>query len=1290
MSDPDIERPVPRAGRPQRPVDPDAGPVARLAWELRELRQAAGAPTYRTLARRAHYAASTLAEAAKGERLPTLAVTLAYVRACGGDVDDWEERWRDAAASTSAAPVEDEPPCPYPGLTAYREQDAEIFFGRGESIARAIACLEAEGGPRLLAVFGASGSGKSSLVRAGVLAGLDRTWQPCRFTPGAHPLVELAHALAGLPDADLDPDPEPEATAGRPLDPDALTARPAEEPGALDRVLDAWLSRRPSTRLVLVVDQFEEAFTLCADHAERDAFLRAVADLARAPGDRVRVVLVVRADFYAHCSAHPDLVVALREGTQLPIGPPTREELREIVTAPARRVGVDVDADLVADLIADAADRPGSLPLLAHALRQTWYRREGHDLRAADYHALGGVHGAVAQTAEGVYAASTPERRLLLRGVFVRLTALGEGAEDTRRRVYRAELAGLAGPAELDALLEVLTGARLIVLDRDTVEVAHEAVIRAWPRLAGWLLRDREDLRIHRRLTEAAGAWDALGRDRELLYRGDRLADVRERARRGFAELNDLERAFLAAGVSADRRRTRLFGALTAVLVTLLALTLGAGYTAVRAQHRADDERDAALSGKVAANAADLRPMDPATAAQLSLAAYRLSPTDAARGSLLSAFTTPFATRIEHDVNSVVFTPDGATLITGGDDRTIRLWDVRSPHRATVLAELPGQPEDVESLTVDAGGRLLVSANYDGTVRLWDVSDPRAPVLITHFAAHDEAVFRAVPGPDARLLVTAGAGGVVRLWDISDRRTPTRLSAPAGHTATVGTVAFGPDGRVLVTGSEDGDTRLWDVGDPRDPRPLGRLPDRAEGVTSVALSTDGRILAVAGQDHQTRLWDVGRPGEPVALASVGGHTGPVQTVAFSADGTRLATAGWDFTTRLWDVSEPTRPRPLATGTGHTNTIWAVAFSPDGRILASAGADHTVRLTDVSGPVLAGHDGALSAVAFGPDGRTALVGSEDFTARLWDVGDPDHPRPAATLSGHTGQIKAVGFAPSGRIAATGSIDTTIGLWDVADPRHPIRLSSVPARDDVRTLAFGSGGDLLASAGGGTPGVRLWDVSDPARVRQVGVVPEGAGSLAVAFHPRAAILAVSQLDAVHLWDVADPRHPRRLGDLVGHTDGIDAVAFAPDGRVLATAGFDGTARLWDVGDPVAPRPLATLTGHVGGVSAVAFASDGRTLATSGVDGTARLWGVGDPRRPRAEGVLAGHTDRVHALAFGPDGRVLVTASEDRTARLWFTDVERVAARVCALAHPRLTREEWNRYFPGVGFHPPCPSG
>ncbi|MEV4755844.1 hypothetical protein AB0J86_12130 [Micromonospora sp. NPDC049559] len=1261
--------------RGERPLDTGDDELLRFAADLRALREKAGKPTYRELGRRAHYSAASLSEAASGRKLPSLAVTLAYVRACDGDADEWESRWYALAGeSTAGAVVESDPATvpPYAGLSAFQAGDADRFFGRQRLVDELTARL---GRSRLVGVFGASGAGKSSLLRAGLLP---RVEPALLFTPGAHPVEQCAVQLAARTGA----------TAG------ALAAEFRADPRGLHLAVRQALVGHPAdAELVIVVDQFEEVFTLCADPAERAGFLALLVAAVRSEGSRCRVVLGVRADFYGHCTAHPELVEQLRDA-QMAVPPMSAEELRQAIVRPALTSGHTVESALVTRLVADATGQAGVLPLLSHALLETWRRRRGNAITLAGYELAGGIDGAIAKTAEQVYGTLDERQRLLARQIFLRLIALGEGTEDTKRRLRRAELDETDPDAGV--VLERLAAARLLTLDQQGIEIAHEALIRCWPRLRTWLAEDREGLRTRRQLTDATDAWERLERDAGALYRGARLAIARDWAARNTAALTPRERRFLDASSAAEareqelgRRRTRRLRQLVGLLSVLLVVaTTSTGYAA-HSRNTATEQRNIALSQKVAADASALREADPTLAAQLSLAAYRLVATADARSSLLGAFATPVATRLGHEINTAGFAPGGRWVATGGDDRTIRIWDLSRPQQPTVFATLPGQPDDVESLRYGPDGRLLFSSNYDGSVGIWNVSEPADPRPLAAFPAHVEPLFAAVPSPDGRVLATAGMDGTIKLWDVREPTRPAPLATLTGHEDTVWTLEFSRDGRRLLSASDDNSARLWDVADPRAARPLSRFADFGQYVKSAAFSPDGATVVTASYDHLARLWDVRDPARPALLGVLSGHVSPLQAVAFGPDGRTVATAGWDSTVRLWDVADRRSPAPVAVLTGHTNTIWSLAFSPDGRTLASASADHSMLLTDVPGPVLAGHPAALSTAAFSPDGRLVALGSEDYTVRLWDVGDIYRPAPLAVLTGLRGAAKSVLFSADGRLVVAAGIDGRVGVWDVANPAAPVALPAIEYSDvSAHGLAMHPRRPLLAVTGN-DPVIQLWDLAAPRRPRVVGGLPDqDIGKRSVGFSPDGNLLANAKGNEAQIWDVSVPELPKLRAELAGHTDEVRSVAFAPDGRTLATGGQDRTVRLWDVRDPAKPVPLATVDAHSAAVFSVAFAPDGRTLASASLDRTARLWDVTDPRAPAALARLDAHTDRVYSVAFSRDGRTLLTTSEDHTARLWELDPERVAARVCALAHPRIGREQWADSFPDLAYRPPCP--
>ncbi|MEU4252416.1 hypothetical protein AB0F15_33940 [Amycolatopsis sp. NPDC026612] len=1259
-------------------MDPGDDPLTEFAADLRRLRESAGNPTYRELGRRAHYSAGTLSEAAGGRKLPSLAVTLAYVRACGGAPGEWEERWHavaeDSRREGADSPLEPEPGeiPPYAGLAAFTPADAGRFFGRERLVGKLVERL---GGQRFLAVLGASGSGKSSLLRAGLLPSVKGP--VVLLTPGPRPLqecaVKFAAALGVAPGALLDDFAAHPRNLG-------LAARQLADGGDED--------------LVLIVDQFEEVFTLCQDDQERARFLGALVTATTEPGSRTRVVLGIRTDFYTHCARHAELAEAMQDA-QVLVGPMTTEELRQAISRPAVDTGYRVENALVSQLVADATGQPGVLPLLSHALLETWRRRRGTTLTLAGYESTGGIERAIAQTSESTFAKLSPPQQRLARQIFLRMTALGEGTEDTKRRIGRAELdADDADDTDTAVVLGELAAARLITLDDTGIEIAHEALIRGWPRLREWLTEDREGLRVHRQLTEATDAWESVDEDPGWLYRGTRLAIAREWAAREDSALSRRERRFLDASLAVehaeqdrDRRRTRRLRQLVALLAVLLVVAVAATVYAVRAETTATEQRNSALAQKVAGQALAMRATNPALAAQLALAAYRLDPGADERSGLLGMFGTPYSTRLTGHtgrINSVALRPDGRVLATASWDGTARLWDIHDPHHPATLGVLTGHTGNVNNVAFAAGGGTVATAGFDGTVRVWDVSDPARPgpgVPIEQHAAKSYAVAFSPAGP---LLATADGEGTIRLYDTTDPAHPRQAGELTGHTSYVNNIAFSADGRLLASASADKTARVWDVASRRQ---LGIAAGHTDVVHSVAFRPGGPTLATASQDGTARLWDVTDPAHPAQLASLTAHQAVVRSVAFTADGRTLATTGFDRTARLWDVADLRQPRELPSLPGHIGAVVSAVFTRDGRTLATASDDQSARLWDLPGPAIPAHTARACHVAFGPGGKLLATGGYDQTVRLHDLTDPRARRTLATIGGFGSPVCGVAISPDGRTLATGSWDHTMTLRDITDPVHPgppVVFNRL--HDDVDAVVFSPDGRLLATAGDGHT-ARLWDLADRTRPVEIAKLEGHDDDVhTLAFSPDGRTLATAGWDhTARLWDVSSPRVPRPLANLTGHTDTVFSIAYSPDGRHLATASADRTVRLWDVADPGHVPPPVVLDGHTDIVMSVSFSGDGRTLASGSYDRTIRLWDVA-AATPYA--VLPEQRDRIYAAQFAPDGHTLAGAGPDGTIRFWEADPDRAADRICAAVSPRITEAEWTESLPGLGYSPPCP--
>ena len=1283
------------------------------------------------------------------------------------DMAQWQRLWARAVADPvgerpAASAEEEERPsaeaptvpggvCPYRGLASYRPQDARWFFGRERSTDALVAQLRAaEDTGGLVMLVGASGAGKSSLLSAGLVPALrngalgdekSRPREVLQLVPGSDPLAELTRRIPELADV-VSTVEEPAAEKPAAEDP------AGQEPGtprfadAAREAVAAWARRGTSSaaRPVVIVDQFEEAFALGSDEANRRTFIQLLhagcspadsgdttesgdtigsGDTAAGSGDTigssntttgsagsapapVLVVLGIRADFYEQCLAYPELADALQH-RHMVLGPLTTTELREAVTGPARAVGLELEPGLAELIVREvSADGPrgtpgaGVLPLLSHALLATWQRRKAGRLTLAGYRAAGGIQGAVAATAERAWSGLGPAARTAARLLLLRLVRLGEDTQATRRRGTRRQLAEEStDPGRTEESLEALVRARLVTLDAETVEITHEALLHAWPRLREWIDEDRNDHLLRQRLEEDGRAWEGSNRDSSLLYRGSRLEQARTWAKSaGQTFLTRSAAEFLTASVRLRTRTVLISRSAVSALVVLAVLAVGSAVVAWQ-------QRDEAVFQQVLAEADRVQYTDPSLSAQLDLVAHRLRPDDEGTNNrLISIVNAPLATPLHGHTGAVyltTFSPNGRLLATASYDRTVRLWNVTDPTRPKPLGKpLTGHTSWVSSAVFSPDGRTLAGAGDDGTVRLWDVQDPSHPrPLGTPLSGHDGTIYLLTFSPDGHTLAAATEDHTVRLWDVRDPRRPRTLGALTGHTAAVRSVAFSPDGRTLATGSDSGAIRLWDMADPRRPRPVDTVLTGHEAtVHSVAFSPDGRTLASGSKDDTVRLWNVADPRRPKPLgAPLTGHTGAVWSVAFSPDGAMLAAASADSTASLWNVSNPAYPsqvgEPLA---GSSGEMYALGFSPDGRTLATGSGDNTVRLWSIPTSDMIGRIGA-----FRPDGRVLATAARDERVRLWNVTTPSRPVSLGEpfMPGE-GDVRSLAFSPDGRALAVLTGNRAVQLWNVTDPARPVPYGPPVA---LRTrfagpgaLAFSPDGRTLATAHDDRT-IQVWDVSDPSRLRPLGAALTGHTGYvnALVFSPDGRTLASGSADStIRLWNVSDPRRTARLGaPLKGHLGPINALAYSPDGDTLASGSDDGTVRLSDVADPLrATRPGSALTGHTEAVVSLTFSRDGRTLASGGNDDTVRLWNVTVPSRAAPIGQsMSPNAKTGNFLSFSPNSRLLGVSSGADTVRLWNLDVDEAVRRICSMTRSVLTPDKWHEYLPRLSYAPPC---
>lgn len=1321
-------------------VDPPSGTSSELVEEIRTrqefaealtlLRENAGL-TVRKVADAVDVPASTLGGYFSGRHVPPVSqprLLTDILRVCGVEDAKTVRRWRLALSQVRRAPGPRPTGArpPYRGLASFQPEDGEWFFGRDELSLAVVARLRMRWvtGDGPVVVSGPSGSGKSSLLRAGVIPALrdgrlgadgSGEWPVLLFTPGPRPVEALATTLAEL--------------AG--TDPAEIAAEMREWPESSAHHARLAAGGAGVTGLHVVVDQLEEVFTQAADGEERRVFLTAVDAMARSgtagaettgsngsrpDGEKpaAAVALGLRADFYHRALREPQLLRVL-QNSQVVVGPMAEADLRAAIVEPARMAGIEIEDGLVGMILRDlapamqldgqSAHETGALPLLSHALLATWERSPAGRLTLDAYTDAGAIRGSVASTADSVIDSLTQGQQEVARQILVRLVRIGDGEPHTRRRMKWDELepsrwAGVT-EEELSHVVDRLSESRLVTVDVDTVEITHESILAAWPRLRSWVEADRQELRIRQQLDDAAEHWHREDRDPAMLYRGSRLATAREVG--GRARPGALATEFLEASMSRERRRARTLYSVIACLVVLLLVAIAGGTyvydlrgEAVAAHAVAAEERNVALSRIVAIRSDRLRQTDPALAQQLAAAAYQTAPTVEARSSLLSSSSGPALTRMlgpDGIVQSIAVGSGGYLAAAAGADGSVRLWDLGDSNAPTELADsLPGLEGVVNELSLQSDGGLLAAAGSDQAVYLYDVSD--TPSLLAKTTDSSGDLNAVALSPNRSLLAAGGLDESVWLWNVTNPEAPELLAGPlTAPDDSVTAVTFSPDGRFLVAGGYDRTVHIWDIANPAAPDLVGEALTGPElAVFDIEFSPDGEVLAAASEDRTVHLWDVSNPVQPEALDPLTGPASWVNSVTFSPDGQTVAAGSSDGLLWLWDRATGSEITTLP----HAGPVTDAVFDAAGRDVFTSAADGVVRRWQLPGPVLAGATDAVHEVAYHPARSVVAVASGDGGVYLWDVADWQRPtmlgepvRSPEDDESHL--VGAAAFSPDGDTMVSAGLDGQVWRWDVTDLEAPEPIG--PPLEGLTTyaerLTFSPDGDLLA-AGAADGTIALWDVTDRDQPELLGTLTDpDLNVLAITFSPDGNTLAAGGGDSVvWVWDVSDASEPDLLTDpLTGPTNSVYWLSFDPSGNTLAVGSADGTVRLWDMTDVDEPEEGAVLTGPEGFVVGLAFSPDGDRLAAASTDHALWVWDVADRDEPSLYATLAGADDGLHAVSFDHSGKLLVAAGQDPTGRIWQADPADAMTRVCDTAGDPITEIEWTEHAPGLPYKPPC---
>jgi WD40 repeat protein len=1200
---------------------------------------------------------------------------------------------------------------PYKGLKKFEKEDKDLFFGRDQFLTSLVNELEQT---NLVLLLGASGSGKSSVVRAGLVPWLFQKYGTrlvnLIFTPDQDPFESLYASL-------LSKNTQNQAQIAREAKADTLT----QVVTRLKQADDYWF---------ILIDQFEELFTT-SQPEKRDRFIASLVQLARAKVLRVKIMATMRADFFDKLSPYPALVKATDKHRPM-IAEMQLDELRLAIEQPTAHHGVVFEIGLVEEIIKDVQGQAGYLPLLQYTLNLLWETEvktssiNDRTLNISTYRELGGVRGALQQRVDKIYEDLSAQEKIVTQRIFLKLVDIGgDGDSDTewkpvRRRAPRSEF---SNDFELGVLTTLINN-NLLVSDspaemlcehplksqQSTVEIAHETLLTSWATLNTWIKENRNSIALRNRLNDDVERWEASKAEDEL-WTGSKLEKLLElkndatfnQVLGGFSQTAN---QFIDDSLGLRDQQLRRARRTTMVSVILAMLASAGGVISLFLWQ--DSQKQSVISLTRSAESL-LLANNQLDAMVEALRAWRNSKnllvgkdevSDKIFGGLQQvAFhntENEFHERLRLHGWNVTLSPDGELIAASDENNHVWLSDVKG----NKIANLSGHSDIILKIVFSPNSKLLATASYDGTVRLWNSSGKLVSVL----QGHSDGIKGVAFSPNGSRLATASEDNTARIWDISGKL----LFVLRGHSTGLANIAFSDDGKLLATASYDNTARLWDSNG----KLVAELRGHSNSVTSVVFSPNSKQLATVSDDQTARVWD----NKGKFLFELRGHSGGVNSVVFSPDGKQLAAALEDKTTRVWNNSG----KFLFELRGHSGGVNSVVFSPDNKQLVTPSEDKTVRFWDTSGKLLAeldGYFGSVYSVMFSQDGKRLVTASEEGTVRLWENGrqkiaelpgrssvsyrvvfTPGSEREAtispnktassdktaqiwdtngkllAELAGHSDVVSTVLFSPDGRKLAVISMDKTARLWDIsgkllADFRgDSFTVSSVVFSPDSTRFATFSDDDT----------VRVWNTSGKQltslrRHSQCKVQHQGtmeyltAGSkvwktfgkqlASLRGHCQVINSVVFSPDGKHMATGSSDKTARvwdingkQLAELRGHINSVNSVVFSPNGKRLATASSDKTARVWDING----KQLAELRGHINSVNSVVFSPDGKRLATASSDKTARVWDING--KLLAE--LRGHINSVNSVVFSPDGKRLATVSNDRTARLWAINGKQIA--------------------------------
>jgi len=1157
--------------------------------------------------------------------------------------------------AVQSKPEIDETICPYQGLKHFDQDRSHFFFGRKEVVESIRRSLNHH---NFVAVVGASGSGKSSVVRAGLLPMLadEEGWQILDpIKPGDAPLLELRDTFKSI-------------FKNSPKSLSQLNKLIREGQGSLQSLTEQLPGH---SKYLLIVDQFEEIFTVCSNQEEQSRFIELIASISNISDSRLFVVITMRADFLESCLLY-DSLTKLIQNQAIFIPPLTNDNLHEIIVKPAEVQQYKFEPKLLTDILQDVGGKSSILPLLQFSLTELWERRdrERHLLLQEHYNEMGRVAGALDRHAEKVYEyeewkdiSSTllrsPLEKEWIKRIFLHLVRTNEGGKDTRKRQDRDALLSIINKdpnqrVELNNLLGNLIDSGLLVsasgvyenstdgrnnplgLARNvnTVELAHEVLIFGWKRFSGWLEESRHLRELRDKIEDAFQDWVKSSKKTEDLIAGSFLLQIQD----SFSDLKpDLSQEIKDFIELSIRSKTKRFinSALSEINV-LIALS--------RAQLSLNEQLISLMTALKASQKLTLirQEIQEETFEEIedSLEEVEKQLTDVLRQVVSGIQERNCFHGHNQKVEDVIFSDTGKLVISAGADKSVKIWQFSGQ----LLKSLEGHSGWVNSISLspESGGKFLIaSASSDKLIKLWQVQSDEAKLEVELFKdlkGHEGWVLDVCFSEDGKFLASAGREGQVRIWEPDGQCLKTiQVSSQGSEAKEVWSIAFSPDGRTLATACEDKTVKLWDL----EGNLLHVLEGHKHRVRTVSFSPNEDIIASGGDDSTVILWSA----DGKLLKRLTDFDGHVNRVRFCKNSFTLATVSDDGTAKLFDL----QGHLLKVFKGHTSRVKSLNFSPDGKTLATASWDETIRLWSLDQrihTVIRHHTDRVLDVNFSQDGERLVTASWDTSACVWDLnGQLLH-----TLDAHIDKVNGANFSPDGKLIVTvaSSKDRTVKFWN-AD--GSLKKSLAGHKSYVRDPSFSHNGQLVLTAGGDKT-IRIWTSSGEEYAILGGENGHTAEVRGVSFSPDDNWIVSGDKDGfIKLWT--------QNGNLVysfqAHKQEIWNVVFSPsfdsNGQLLiASASDDKTVKIWKFDGRLnwtsSDSPYMILEGHTDRVSDVEFSHCGRIIATGGADKTVRLWS----RSGILLATLEGHTDRIMAVDFHKDGELLASAAVDDSVIIW----------------------------------------